>query len=203
MRVEESMEPEDFLDELPGAIGKMVINRLTYVLDPLEKPLEWMPVHVLADRIGATTRWVHHRINDFGIGSEVTEYQGRRIACYPPFALALLRDEFEWRKEFASLPPLLTMSELSERVGRSWGWTDRALAELRIRPARREWRPGRKVGLYYKGTLKQLRSRAMSYPLEDGWHNMGRWCYALARIGSGCRGGSPKRVLNQRSVAQR
>ncbi len=158
--------------ETEPMVPPTLVGRLSYtdILD--RQATAWLPAAELADRIGANTRWIHRLVNELGIDAVKIEYDGRLASCYPPFALPILKDEFEWRREIADLPAYLTVAEIAERLGRSWGWTIETLVRLGIETDAYDRRNSRVSRLYSKGVLKRLRQELLSVPLDDGFYNL-------------------------------
>lgn len=69
------------------------------------------------------------------------------------------------------MPSLLTIRQLAEGIGRSWGWTNKTLGELEIKHTTTEMRSSRESKMYRKGVLKRLREVSMQFALDDGLPN--------------------------------
>ena len=167
--------PLDLDIDMSRIVGQNLLERLTHVVDIVDyDPFEQLPPSIIAERIGTYPRWVHRVIDEMGIEPEEIEYDGKLMHCYPAFTLPLLQDEFEWRKSLRLLPRLLTISELAENIGRSWTWTSEKIEELNLVHKKTELRSSKESKLYRKQDLVILRHSSMAFPMEDGWHNIGR-----------------------------
>jgi len=64
----------------------------------------------------------------------------------------------------------LTVQELADRLGRSYGWTKKTLDLLQIKPLRYEQRRAFKAAIYGPNSLERLRDQLA--PDSDDWYNL-------------------------------
>jgi len=128
----------------------------------------------IAQDLGTNDRWIHRMVHEFGFESEVQKTDDVEIAMYPPYAVAILKEEYAWRQYFKSLPTPLNVWQMTEAIGRSRGWTEKALIALDIKPSQMQRKGNRVVRLYPKLALKELRLINMAVPLDDGWYSIGQ-----------------------------
>lgn len=132
-----------------------------------EVNLEWVNTKTIAADIGTYDRWVYRAVRELGIQSETKMVDGVELAAYPHWTIDILRDELHWREHLRELPDELTVSDMAESLGRSFGWTQKRLEEIEAKPVRKSG-PAK----YGKRFLKELRHVSMAVPLDEGWYNL-------------------------------
>jgi hypothetical protein len=146
-------------------------NWLTFI-DKEELDGPWVNPMKIARDLGTNDRWVHRMIKEFGFESEVQKVDDTEIAMYPPYAVAIIKEEYAWRQHYRALPTPLSVGQIAEAIGRSRIWTLRTLEDLDARPARVYHRGDKTIRRYSKQVVKELRLINMSVPLDDGWYSI-------------------------------
>lgn len=135
-------------------------------------PSIWLPAGLLSVRLGRNERWVYREIKALCITPEPHDINGCTISCYPPGTLERLRlrsEQAEVRHR-NSKKEALTVQELADRLGRSYGWTKKTLDLLQIKPLRYEQRRAFKTAIYGPNSLERLRDQLA--PDSDDWYNL-------------------------------
>ncbi len=146
-------------------------NWLTFI-DKEELDGPWQNAAKIARDLGTNDRWVYRMVQEFGFESEIQKVDDIEIAMYPPYAVAIIKEEYAWRQHFRALPTPLSVGQIAEAVGRSRIWTLRTLAELDAKPTRVKQTGGKTYRRYPKQVIKELRLINMSVPLDDGWYSI-------------------------------
>lgn len=140
--------------------------RMSFI-DRAQSNTVWINAKAIAEDIGIYDRWVYRTVKDLGIQSEIKVTDGVEIAMYPPWTVDVLREELHWREHLKELPDELSIGEMAESLGRSYGWTQKTLDTSEQQPIRK-----RGPVKYSKQALKELRHISMAVPLDDGWYNL-------------------------------
>lgn len=135
-----------------------------------EMNARWLPASVLAKELDIYVRWVYRQVKALDIHPSPRPYEGTVASCYPPntlTALAVILDEKRFRDEYRALPKLLSIGEIAEVIGRSYGWTSNAAKQLQQRPSKLEQRGAFQTSLYPRRVVLRLHESLKKVPVAE------------------------------------
>lgn len=116
---------------------------------------------------------VRRMLQRFNVESEYIQSQdgGRRggYEYYPHYATEFVQEEKAWRDWYLTLPKRMSTGQIAEAVGRSYGWTEKTLAEFYSRKSKH---PSQQPLLYSRDAVKKLREITLSTPPDEDWHTI-------------------------------
>lgn len=178
----ETPTPSDSADSMV----QLLEPRITY---PIENTLEarvsmisaaeeidaWLSKADICERLSIDIRWFDRIISDLGVQAQYTNIVGTSIIIniYPPYTLPILKEEIEWRQAYLLLPSYISLDDIADFSGRSWGWTKNIISQYQI--GQKTYKRTGKT-LYAKTILKEIRNINLSTPLAQGWITLNGLC---------------------------
>lgn len=140
------------------------------MLDPDDDMM--LPAGVLSDRLNVYPRKFYREAKALGIESKPTAYDGREMPCYPIGTLTILRAIFEQREAEKLLPEYMSVGEIADALGKSYGWTDAAIKRHGFRAGKFEQRHAFRTRLYNKRVYRTLRDEVKRHPVAETGYNL-------------------------------
>ncbi len=129
----------------------------------------------IGEEIGTNAKWIHRLMVRFGVVPKLDAHPQNNledVKFYPAFATELAREEYEWRQHYLLLPSRMNANQISEEVGRSYGWTTKTLNGLYPNPPRQ--RSSYKSLTYPRIAVQHLRDLTIATPPDENWHTLGK-----------------------------
>lgn len=140
------------------------------MLDPDDDMI--LPAGVLSDRLNVYPKKFYREVKALGIESKTTIYNGREMPCYPIGTLTILRAIFEQREAEKLLPEYMSIGEIADALGKSYGWTDAAIKRHGFRAGKFEQRHAFRTRLYNKRVYRTLRDEVKQHPVAETGYNL-------------------------------
>ncbi len=131
-----------------------------------------VPVSVLASLLGLHRKQAYRYIYSLGIELETSSYEGRVAACCPVGTLTIVRNLAEQRRAEQALPDLMSIGEIADALGKSYGWTANAIKRHSFKAVKYEQRRAFRTALYKKRAYKVLQNELSRHPSEEVGYNL-------------------------------
>lgn len=133
-----------------------------------------MPASVLAERLQMSRSWVSKQAKDLGIKTKpLPSRNGPDMLCYPVGTLTILRGVLERRREELALPALMSIQEMADALGKSYGWTAQAVKRHGFKVGKYEQRRAFRTALYgRKRVLGALRDEVQAQGVAENGYNL-------------------------------
>ncbi len=131
-----------------------------------------LPASVLSGMLGADVRWFYREVKELGIVPSPTMYNNKVWSCYPVGTLTLLREIHEQRKAERELPKFMSVGEIADALGKSYGWTTEAIKRHGFRVSKYERRRAFRTQLYAKQVYRILREEVQANPVAETGYNL-------------------------------
>lgn len=179
----------DFADVMYTS-GKQEVYR-PFVTELIREQYIWqqhyhdLPSHLnmnrISDEVGRSRAWIQHQIDSMGpIGGVFRKGKNKQIKMYPRVVVKKLR-------EINLATPLdnggVSLTALSELIGRDDGWIQRRMRDAGIEPEMRRSAITGLINIYYPQTALDLIAvlREESYPPAGDWLTVGRMSKMLGK----------------------
>ncbi len=132
-----------------------------------------LPAGVLAKRLGTYQKRIYREVAELGIKPEIAMYEGRKLLCYPVGTLTILRVVIEQKREELSLPAFMSVQEIADALGKSYGWTLKAIKKHGFQAGKYEQRRAFRATLYRKSeAYRTLRDEVRAKPVAESGLNL-------------------------------